>query len=437
MKHKNNRYRSADTHTEAARMPWRAVAVCLLLAMLLPVGACKPARNAPEGTEPEGPIVLPSEELPPINRCPLYPLPVYENTKYTAKEFAKKFSPVYDGIPTRDYDEVVLPSLDVLGEPELPTDELLPIKKQTITRQEPTKAELEAFLEDCVPRLAEALNEPLPEYQIKKSDFPFMLDIPPEMIYFEQHYATLPFQGYSTIQIDQGLSSLRVSLSSHETGGSLFGIPVTIRADHTDEEILTSLSALTPKLAYLFDMTITNVTVSRAYSNIAPLGFSNITVRFLTDTKKSLQIRFKCDGNDPVLTNHYIHFEQNSRTVENETVDTQRRISLEDAELLLYNGCVMGAHVCDICMKSQKGVDFEGYDYVTLEYKSLRLPITSLSTLETESYPFYAFYKKIKTLENGNSVYAKTYVCAFELGDYVGFWNSLVDEHIAMLPDAV
>jgi len=45
--------------------------------------------------------------------------------------------------------------------------------------------------------------------------------------------------------------------------------------------------------------------------------------------------------------------------------------------------------------------------------------------------PFYAFYKQIGTAENGNLIYAKTYVPAIKVRGYEEYFESQIQNHTA------
>ena len=103
-----------------------------------------------------------------------------------------------------------------------------------------------------------------------------------------------------------------------------------------------------------------------------------------------------------------------------------KRISLQDAEALLYNGYVFGGHICPLCQKSQKKIAFDEYDFVDIEY----VFNNSNKTDDTTSgIPFYTFYKNIGKAENGNTIYAKTYVAAIEVSGYKEYFKSQQDSH--------
>ena len=98
-------------------------------------------------------------------------------------------------------------------------------------------------------------------------------------------------------------------------------------------------------------------------------------------------------------------------------------ITLDQAEELLYKGYVFGGHSCELCMLMQEKVSFEGYDYVDVEYQY------DNEEHPTVAIPFYAFYKNIGTAQNGNTIYAKTLVCAIELSGYNEYFESQIEKH--------
>ena len=77
-------------------------------------------------------------------------------------------------------------------------------------------------------------------------------------------------------------------------------------------------------------------------------------------------------------------------------------------------------------MMAQGKVDFEGYDFVDIEYVFGYEYETGNPTV---GIPFYAFYKNIGTSENGNTIYAKTYVPAVQVSGYDEYFESQKDNH--------
>lgn len=86
-------------------------------------------------------------------------------------------------------------------------------------------------------------------------------------------------------------------------------------------------------------------------------------------------------------------------------------IGLDRAEECLRRGWVFGGHSCPLCVAERDGVSFDGYDAWELTY----VRGWDEDGDPTGALPFYAFYKKIGTAENGNDVYAKGYVPAVEV----------------------
>ena len=107
-------------------------------------------------------------------------------------------------------------------------------------------------------------------------------------------------------------------------------------------------------------------------------------------------------------------------------ITNAKMISLEDAEVLLYNGYVFGGHSCSLCMAMQDKISFYGYDFVDIDYLTGNI---SQDSEEVFCIPFYAFYKEIGTSENGNLIYAKTYVPAIEVSGYKEYFESQKANH--------
>ena len=107
-------------------------------------------------------------------------------------------------------------------------------------------------------------------------------------------------------------------------------------------------------------------------------------------------------------------------------IGNAKKISLQDAEKLLYKGYVFGGHSCPLCMAEQEKISFRGYDYVDIEYV---FGDDKGNINGRTAIPFYAFYKKIGTAKNGNEIYAKTYVAAIELKGYEEYFESQKSKH--------
>ena len=131
---------------------------------------------------------------------------------------------------------------------------------------------------------------------------------------------------------------------------------------------------------------------------------------------------------DTILSVADIRYEQNRIDASQafKLVANAKKISVSDAEVLLYNGYVFGGHSCPLCMAMQDKVSFDGYDFVGVEYM---FGYDYNTNLQTTGIPFYAFYKQIGTSKNGNIVYAKTYVPAIEVSGYKEYFENQTEDH--------
>ncbi len=105
-----------------------------------------------------------------------------------------------------------------------------------------------------------------------------------------------------------------------------------------------------------------------------------------------------------------------------------KMLTLEEAEELLYKGYVFGGHTCKLCMAQQDKVDFEGYDYVGLEYVFGK----DNKYYDTVGVPFYVFYKLIETEEletHTVHTYAKTYVPAVKVNGLDEYFEMQKEKH--------
>jgi hypothetical protein len=104
----------------------------------------------------------------------------------------------------------------------------------------------------------------------------------------------------------------------------------------------------------------------------------------------------------------------------------ENMISLAEAEKMLYKGYVFGGHSCPLCMAEQEEISFEDYDYVGLEYV---FGVGEEGRKYRDVVPFYAFYKAIGTSENGDMIFAKTYVPAIEVSDLEAYFRDQKQSH--------
>ena len=367
-------------------------------------------------------------------------VPTWDNPPYTAEEISELFSMKYlDGVATNAYTKVYVPNAEFLYIGELSEDEYIPLYRYAKDQTKLNEADFRDFVDGILPALADSLRVQVPHYQIE-----------------ENHYDT----GSSlSVSSESGVYSIH---AYQKTAGSTFRLysntlddpkivldGETVQVDQrlSDEEIIESIQSIKSKLFDIFNVSFTDVRIIREYDGYSKYGAEWVEIYFFDEDAHPLNVMrsrpisdYICisfDNNenyagdivsDGILTVPTIeYFERRNDVVETYPVIAQaKRISLKEAEALLYNGYVFGGHSCPLCMAAQDKVSFDGYDFVDMEYVFGGDTKTGKPTM---AVPFYAFYKKIGTSENGNSIYAKTYVAAIQVGGYEEYFNSQKDEH--------
>lgn len=362
-------------------------------------------------------------------------VPIWNNAKYSAQDIAKLFSSTNDELSTNSYTTVYVPNSKYLYINPISDDEYLYLYQYNKT--ELNKSEFKKFIDAVLPPLATSVNLNVPQYDIVKDKYKESLsaniDLKPYLIHISQT------EEKSTIQLGKYSSSgdRRIFLDEE---------PVRIDQRMSDEEIINSIQPLKNKLFNIFGESFSGTKIVRKFDGFSNNGATFITIYFydgthpLNDSLETpvtdyISINFNNIKNfsgdivsDDILTIATIKLTKIRKDINSEysTFAKAKRISLEDAEKLLYNGYVFGGHSCCLCIKLQERIDFEGYDFVDMEYVIGR----DYQTGEpTTAIPFYAFYKKIGTATNGNDIYAKTYVCAIELSGYKEYFDSQTSNH--------
>ena len=361
-------------------------------------------------------------------------VPTWDNPQYTAEEISKLFSMTLDGVATNAYTEVYVPDAKYLYIDEIPDDDYMNIYGYREIENELNEEEYKAFLDRILVPLADSLQVNVPHYSIETD-----------------------YDGDLAVHTDTGAYSIYAFQTTDKYGVSLRGdrkIKLdgeTVQVDQrlSDEEIIESIQSIKNKLFDIFHVTFTDIKIIRNYNAYSEYGVGDIEIYFFDAAAHPLNVTaarvrpvsdYLCINfdnhenyagdivSDGVLTvaDVWYHQTRNDVTDEYSVIAKARRISLKEAEALLYNGYVFGGHSCPLCMAAQDKVSFDGYDFVDMEYvfggdTKKGQPLMAL--------PFYAFYKKIGTSENGNSIYAKTYVAAIEVGGYEEYFNSQKNEH--------
>lgn len=377
-------------------------------------------------------------EAPPVTDLP--EVPVFDGAAYTAAELAamlKAGSPTLDAVATNAYVEVYVPSGDYLDIRPIPIDEYITLYERMSKDTEDLDYEaFSAFAEPILSKMEKALNGNFGSYEIEKKEYSdgdeyrIRIETDQYWIYLRQDEET-----YS-VSIS-GITSGRYEIV-------LNGQKVQIDQTQSDEEIIESLSGIKEILFDMFGTNFEDAAVERSFGSYSEHGAERVYVYFYNRSDSPMNdyyprsadecIYLSFDNfenysgdivSDTVLTNVSIYYRK-SRTQDAWSPSMQAGlISLEDAEALLYNGCVFGGHVCPLCMAMQTPVEFSGYDFVSFTY----LTGYDKETYKTVAIPFYVFYKRIGTAKNGNVIYAKTNVCAIALSDYEGYLESQRKNH--------
>ncbi len=361
-------------------------------------------------------------------------VPTWNSAHYSASDIAKLFSAIKDG-ETNAYTKVYVSEEEYLYIDEIPDEEYYPIYKYSPSGKALSKKELKKFAGGFLSRLSKSLNTDIPEYKIKT------------------------WRDSKELYADADMGEYSINLSQEKTLNSFWfsnyygddnnceivldGETVQIDQRLSDEEILKSLESIKNKLFDIFGVSFKDAKIVRRFGRSLTYGADWIYIYFYNEDAHPLnkymtkpvsdriQIMFDNFKNssgdivsDSILTDACIYYFENraAASTTHDHIANAKRISLEEAEELLYKGYVFGGHSCPLCMAAQDKISFEGYDFVDIEYLA--------NTYETTTVlPFYAFYKKIDTTSSGTIVYAKTYVPAIQVYGYEEYFESQASNH--------
>lgn len=367
-------------------------------------------------------------------------IPVWDDAKYSAEDIAELFDRKYEAVATSAYVKRYVPDPKYLYIDEMPSEEYLNVYQFNLQKCPLNKREFKDFIDSFLPDIADSLDVNLPKYEIKKDE------IEKDVNYFSVDIES----GSYGIHMSQNEIRHRFSLRTFSKSDRkiiLDGETVQIDQRMSDEKIINSLKSIKNKLFDVFGVSFSDANVIRNFNEYSEYGATNIRVYFYNENAHPLNatrmqpvsdyicISFDNFANyegdtvsDSILTVADIEFIKMRVDInkEYEVIGKAKKISLEDAEKLLYNGYVFGGHSCPLCMEAQEKISFDNYDFVDIEYVFGRDYSTNYPT---EGVPFYAFYKKIGTAKNGNICYAKTYVAAIEVSGYKEYFESQKDSH--------
>ena len=410
-----------QVHTRAWRR-WGALAACLLLIAGMIAAVPMFRTDAPQSDAPQ------SDD-------PQWVVPQWDTALFSAEEIAKLFSTNMLGSGTNAYTKVPVSHSKYLYVDEPTNKTYLNIYEIADTGKDLNEDELRTFADSILPRLSTALGVSLPQYEINASGSSSLgLNIRTDTYTISAYqFAAHNSLGFST-------------RSSSDRQICLNGVRLQIDQRLSDGQIILSLDTFKAKLFAALGVSFPNTKIIRDFDEYSPHGATDIEIYFYDESAHPLNtsveipvsdyIRISFDNyenhdgdivSDDIL--HVAHISYNKKRADvNDTyplVAKEKKISLEEAEALLYNGYVFGNHVCSSCMQQQALVSFEGYDFVGMEYV-LGKPGSEYASM---AIPFYVFYQHIGTATNGNSLYAKTYVAAIAVSGYEEYYKSQAGKH--------
>jgi hypothetical protein len=368
-------------------------------------------------------------------------IPIGDTARYSAEDIAKLFdSMATDAVSTNAYTKVYVPDVRFLYVDEIPDGKYLGVYEYNGKEHELNRHDFETFIDGFLPKLEASLHVDLPQYEIeeergyREDSLSARIDGAPYYIRASQYETHQSFLLYAfsnngdrriildgeTVQVDQRLSDEKMTDSLQTIKNRLFDI---FNVSYADTKIIrrfgsTSKHGAERIYVYFYDQNEhpLNSTLSKPISDYICIAFDNFS-NYADDIVS-----------DDILSVSDIQYIQRRDAVKEEyaLVANAKRISLEQAEALLYQGYVFGGHSCPLCMALQDKISFEDYDFVDIEYI---FGHDSQANKATLGMPFYAFYKRIGMSENGNSIYAKTYVAAIEVDGYEEYFKAQEEDH--------
>ncbi len=344
----------------------------------------------------------------------------------------QQFRKLGDALPTRAYQKVYAPDVSFLGVSVTETD-TLPGYDYLDRGLTPDGAELQSFVDGIAPRLAKATGLSLPSAVTREGP-----DGWPETDFSAPGYLFFAFQNGNADCL---------SLSHEDGGVALNGVRVAVDQRLSDEQIVAALEPLKRELFDIFGVSLPDIRVSRHYDSWSEHGAAWLDVYFYDasahplnaylDVPVSDYVQLSFDNaenysgdmvSDDILEKVVILYSH--RRVAAETEYTEKDygplMGLKRAEEYLKKGWVFGGHSCPLCMAEQEAVTFDAYDAWGLTYIATW---NEAGDALTGALPFYVFYKALGQAENGNTVYAETYVPAVETAGMAEYFEAQAQYH--------
>ena len=371
-------------------------------------------------------------------------VPRYDKAMFSAEDIAAIFSGANG--PTKAYREVCAPSGDQLYIDPAPDTEYLKIYELSYPDCDLDKDEFKSFADDFFKKSSAALGIAVPEYKIEKlkSSSPELrasIDIHNQPYNISCSQQSLYYNG---IPVNCAQLNLNTSNTDRMYLNSKL---VSVDQRDSDVQIAEKITDIRDELFDLTGESFSDMKIIRSYGGSSVHGVENISIYFynaadaLFDERNPLcsyivlyfdnVINYNGDiVSDTELTNARVYY-YSCRTDRSEYLKEKmevKMLSVSEAEILLNKGFVFGGHNCSLCMAEQDAVDFSDYDYVGFEYLSARDGRNDSDDTKM-LIPFYTFYKVKGTSENGNIIYAKTYVPAIEVNGLEEYFDMQAQNH--------
>lgn len=329
---------------------------------------------------------------------------------------------------TQSYDKIYVPDIKYLYINPIPLSEYITYYYNKNTYDNPpSEKEARAYLDSFLPKLANAFQILTPQYTLEHESYMDDGEYSAYIILHDKNDYSMFFdhrEFFNEINLSPNNVTKKEKLM-------IDGQKVTIDHTKTDQEIIESLSWVKQRLFGIFGVSFDDAKIIRDYGET----YGYVYVYFY----KPNDIISETDGYAP--STNYIKIEFSGNMVENTLLDghdvdcnisratkvahvegnTFKLMPLEKAEEYLYKDYVFGGPSCPLCRKDQEAVDFEGYDYVGINFKS--------SHKLRSMFPCYTFYKKIGTTETGRMIFAKTHVPAIEVEGYEEYFENQHANH--------
>lgn len=366
------------------------------------------------------------------NKKPLKPYNLFSSGYISASELAGFFAGREDNSTTA-YDIVYYPSKSDINPPKIPTSPTVTLYKTPIGLESDV-SQFSSFIDRYINKAGLIFCQSLTKPEIENG--------PTYLLSATNNLTNNRSVEFNQTEFYNILSFTNYNVDNSGKNNFVFqGITICVDQRQSDQEIIKSLTPLRNKMSEFFGCNFTKTFVTRDYSGLYEETLvDSIRIEFKTDDSEGIEQKIHLyfdnfqNHKDDIVTQDIIYdvkhvsfYEERAVGIlDNVKLATVRRISLTEAETLLKMGYTFGGHSCYYCQSLQDPITFDTYDYVGFVY------LTSNYIFEdgsSHNFPFYVFYKYIKTEKNGKLCYAKTYVPAFEVSGIEEYFLNKHSKH--------